>query len=120
MLAGAGAAMLLGFGLAVSPWYGLTFVLLIGLGASGALFFIMQTNVVLMLTPRETRGRLIGLQMLVIGMFPLGALIVGTLASLLSPQIAVMIMSATGLVLLIAIASIFRVVWQRPTPEQAA
>lgn len=112
MLAGSGAAMLLGFGLAASPWYGLTFALLVGLGAAGALFFIMQTNVILTLTPREVRGRLIGLQMLVIGSFPLGALIVGSLASLISPQAAVMIMSTIGLVLLIAIASMFRVVWR--------
>ena len=114
MLAGSGMAMLLGFGLAVSPWYGLTFALLIGLGGAGALFFIMQSNVILTLTPRETRGRLIGLQMLVIGMFPLGALIVGSLASLISPQAAVMIMSTIGLVLLSVIAMVFRVVWRRP------
>ena len=74
----------------------------------------MQSNVILTLTPRETRGRLIGLQMLVIGMFPLGALIVGILASLLSPQAAVMIMSAVGIVLLSVIAIVFRVIWRGP------
>ncbi len=115
MLSGAGGSMLLGFGLAVSPWYGLTFALLVALGGTGALFFIMQSNVILTLTPRETRGRLIGLQMLVIGMFPLGALIVGTLASLLSPQTAVMIMSTIGIILLTVIASRFRVIWRGPT-----
>ena len=118
MLAGSGVAMLLGFGLAVSPWYGLTFALLVGLGGAGSLFFIMQSNVILTLTPRETRGRLIGLQMLVIGMFPVGALIVGTLASLISPQAAIMIMSATGLILLIVIATVFRVIWRR-APQNA-
>ncbi len=114
MLTGSILSMLLGFGLAASPWYGLTLALLVALGGTGSLFFIMQSNVILSLTPRETRGRLIGLQMLVIGMFPVGALIVGGLASLITPQAAVAIMSAIGIALLTVIAIVFRALWRSP------
>jgi MFS family permease len=114
MLAGSILSLLLGFGLAASPWYGLTFVLLVALGGAGWFYHIMQSSVILSMAPREMRGRLIGLQMLVIGMFPLGALTVGALASLLSPQAAVMIMSTIGIVMLSVIASRFRVIWRGP------
>jgi MFS family permease len=112
MLFGSGGAMLTGFALAFSPWYGLTFVLLIVLGAMGSLFFMMQSNLIFGITPKESRGRIVGIQMLVIGMFPLGSLLVGILASVLTPQIAVAIMSAIGVAMLAATTIAFPVLWK--------
>jgi MFS family permease len=112
MLVGSGASMLIGFDLVASQWFGLTFLLLTALGSTGATFFIMQTNLILSLTPRESRGRLVGLQMLVIGMFPIGSLLVGALASWTSPQLAVSVMSTVGLVLLLLIGIAYPVLWR--------
>jgi len=112
MLFGSGGAMLTGFALAFSPWYGLTFALLVVLGAMGSLFFMMQSNLIFSITPKESRGRIVGMQMLVIGMFPVGSLFVGILASVFTPQIAVVTMSAIGAVFLITVALAFPVLLQ--------
>jgi len=112
MLFGSGGAMLIGFALAVSPWYGLTFVLLVALGAMGSLFFMMQSNLIFSITPKESRGRIVGIQMLVIGMFPVGSLLVGILASVFSPQIAVATMSAIGVIFLLAVMVAFPVLFR--------
>jgi MFS family permease len=112
MLFGACGAMLTGFALAFSPWYGLTFVLLVVLGAMGSLFFMMQSNLIFGITPKESRGRIVGIQMLVMGMFPAGSLLVGILASVFSPQMAVATMSAIGAILLIATTIAFPVLWK--------
>jgi len=109
MLFGSGGAMLTGFALAFSPWYGLTFALLVVLGALGSLFFMMQSNLIFSLTPKESRGRIVGLQMLVIGTFPVGSLLVGILASLFSPQMAVATMSAIGAIFLVIVTVAFPV-----------
>ena len=112
MLFGSGVSMLISSGLIASQWFPVTFALLIALGAAGATFFMMQTNLILSLTPRASRGRLVGLQMLVIGMFPVGSLLVGALASWTSPQLAVSIMSTIGLALLLIIGAAFPVLWR--------
>jgi len=112
MLLGSGGAMLTGFALAFSPWYGLTFALLVVLGAMGSLFFMMQSNLIFSITPKESRGRIVGMQMLVIDMFPVGSLFVGILASVFTPQIAVVTMSAIGAVFLITVALAFPVLLQ--------
>ena len=107
--------MLTGFALAFSPWYGLTFALLVVLGALGSLFFMMQSNLIFSLTPKESRGRIVGLQMLVIGMFPVGSLLVGILASLFSPQMAVATMSAIGAIFLVIVTVAFPVLLRGTT-----
>jgi len=96
-------AMATGFALAGSRSLLLTFGLLALQGVFVGTYVMMQNNLIMLLTPREARGRLVGLQMLVIGAFPLGALVVGALADALSPQAAVMIMSGAGLTLLAAL-----------------
>jgi len=93
-----------GFALAGSRSLLLTFGLLALQGVFVGTYVTMQNNLVMLLTPREARGRLIGLQMLVIGgAFPISALVVGAIANVLSPQVAVMIMSGAGLALMAAL-----------------
>ena len=93
-------AVALGFALAGSRMLLLTFGLLALQGVFVGTYVTMQNNLIMLLTPREARGRLVGLQMLVIGAFPISALVVGAIADALSPQAAVMIMSGAGLILM--------------------
>ncbi len=93
----------MGFALAGSRSLLLTFVLLALQGVFVGTYVAMGNRLVMLLTPRHARGRLVGLQMLVIGAFPISALAVGGLADALTPSAAVMIMSGIGLVLIVAL-----------------
>ncbi len=92
-----------GLALAGSRTLLLSFGLLALQGVFVGTYVTMQNNIVMLLTPRCARGRLVGLQMLVIGAFPLSALAVGALADVLSPQLAVAIMAGIGLLLIAAL-----------------
>ena len=97
-------AAAMGFALAGSRSLLLTFGLLTLQGVFVGTYATMQNNLLMLLTPREARGRLIGLQMLVVGgAFPMSALVVGAVADALSLQVAVMIMSGAGLALMAAL-----------------
>ena len=93
----------MGFALAGSRSLLLTFALLALQGVFVGAYVTMQNRLVMLLTPRQARGRFVGLQMLVIGAFPISALAVGGLADALTPSAAVMIMSGAGLVLIAAL-----------------
>ena len=69
--------------LALSPWLGLSLVLLAGLGVAGV-FFTTTANTTLQLeVPDEMRGRIMGLYtLLLMGMTPPGATVTGWLANL--------------------------------------
>jgi len=90
----------IGFPMAASTSLLLTFGLLALQGVFVGAYLTQQNNLIMVLTPRDARGRLVGLQMLVVGAFPLNSLVVGALADVLSPTLAVMIMSGIGLALM--------------------
>ena len=85
---------------ALSTLYALSFVLLIvaGVGMSG--FGTMQSAIALQAVPPEMRGRAMGAVALGIGSAPLGLLVIGPLAEASSPQVALLISTGAGLVLL--------------------
>ncbi|MBT4073494.1 MAG: MFS transporter [Chloroflexi bacterium] len=100
LLMAVGICMLIGIPLGLSSTLPLTLFLLFSLGVSASMFAVMQSHVILMSTPTKLRGRLIGIQTMFLVGFPVGALVVGSIASVFGPHAAVVGMSTTGLILI--------------------
>src|SRR5208282_5903539 len=90
--------------MALSPWYGLAFGLLLVGGLGTAAFSNMQTSLILIEAPPATRSRVMGIVTMAIGTGPLGVLAIGALSERLGPEIAILIMAGTGLAVLSLIA----------------
>ena len=101
---------------AISPWYPLSFLILLmaGLGLTG--FGTMQSTILLLSAEPERRGMAIGMMSLCIGIAPLGALQMGVIATVLNAQWAIGISAGAGLLLLIPIILFTPLVW-KPTAE---
>jgi MFS family permease len=84
-------------GMALSPWYGLAFVLLLIGGLGTAAFSNMQTTLILMEAPAAMRSRVMGIVTMCIGTGPLGVLAAGMLSEWLGPATAILIMAGFGL-----------------------
>lgn len=89
--------------LALSVWYGASFLILVAAGVSGNLFAIMSTSVFLLLTPDTMRGRVLGIQIFVIGCYPLGIFALGRLADAIGPGPALAWVAAVGILLACAV-----------------
>ncbi len=90
--------------MALSPWYGLAFVLLLIGGLGTAAFSNMQTSLILIEAPPNTRSRVMGIVTMAIGTGPLGVLVIGALSERLGPQTAILIMAGSGIAVLSLIA----------------
>ena len=103
-----------------SPWYVVTFTLLVlsGLGQSG--FSTMQTSITLLAAPEEMRGRMMGLLSTCIGVGnPIGALEIGAIASLFALHWSISLNALAGLVLVlpaIALTPLVRRPLAQPPP----
>ena len=88
---------------ALSPWYPVSFVLLLvsGLGAAG--FSTMQSTIIMMSSPPEIRGAALGVLGQCIGVAAVGGVIVGFVADYLGAQAAVALSTGLGLALLIPV-----------------
>ena len=75
------------FGL--SPWYELTLVGLLFAGVGQGTYFIFQTATILSAADPAMRGRAMGMLTLCIGTAPVGVLMVGALADVVGPRVAV-------------------------------
>ncbi len=93
-------SMLIGIPMGLSSTLPVTIFLLFSLGVSTSMYVVMQSNVILLSTPTEVRGRLIGIQTMFFIAFPIGAVVVGSIASVFGPHVAVAGMSIVGLVLI--------------------
>ena len=107
-----------------SPWYALSFGLLIAGGIGQAGFGTMQSAITMLEAPREMRGRMMGLLSVCIGVgTPLGTLEIGAMAVLFSTQWALSVNAFVGVILLIPAVFFTPLVW-RPSagtvPEPAA
>ena len=98
---------------AISPWYPLSFVLLLlaGLGAAG--YSTMQSTIILISAEPDMRGTALGMLGQCIGMAAVGGLAVGVVASVFSAQAAVAMSVSLGLLLLIP-AVVFSPLIRRP------
>jgi MFS family permease len=92
-----GAAALL-IGVALSPVFVLSLVILFVLGVCTGLFGVHQAVLVLSATPAESRARALGLIATGIGMTPIGMLLIGGLSSAAGAQAAIATTAALGLV----------------------
>ena len=96
------ALFLLAF--AGSPWYGLSLVLQLGIGAAESGFGTMQSAIVLLAAPEHARGRAMGILSACIGTQPLGSLWIGFVASRAGAPLATALNAGLALVLMIPVA----------------
>ena len=103
---------------ALSPWYPLSFIMLVlaGLGAAG--YSTMQSTIILISADPEMRGTALGMLGQCIGVAAVGGLAVGVVADLFSAQAAVAMSVSLGLVLLIP-AVFFSPLIRRPIAPPA-
>jgi MFS family permease len=98
---------------ALSPWYPVSFLMLLlsGLGAAG--YSTMQSTIILISSEPEMRGTALGMLGQCIGVAAVGGLAVGIVANYFSAQIAVAMSVSLGL-LLLAPAVFFSPLVRRP------
>ena len=101
-----------------SPWFLISFILLLIGGWGQAGFSTMQATIVLLASHQELRGRTQGAQGLVNGLGHLiGGYEIGAIASAFGITLAIGLNAAAGIILLIALAIITPLVKQRGTPQ---
>ena len=88
---------------ALSPWYALSFLLLMVVGMGNAGFSTMQSTIILLSAAPGMRGRAVGILGLCIGATPLGLLELGAIATLVSAPVAVGFNAILALLLLLPI-----------------
>jgi MFS family permease len=96
----------------LAPIFPLACFLLVAGGFGSAAFANMQTSLIVLHAPPHVRSRLMGLLTVCIGMGPLGILLVGVLAEVLGPLLAIDVIETAGFVLVAAIG----LVWRRNDP----
>ncbi|MBI4310527.1 MAG: MFS transporter [Chloroflexi bacterium] len=79
-LFGTSIAMAMVLAFALSPYYSLSLLILFLEGLAVASFGTMQSTIVLLATPPEMRGRIMGVLMMAIGAGPVGTLLTGAMA----------------------------------------
>lgn len=89
-----------------SPWFISAFLSLVLVGMSFNVYRIMNNTVLQELTPREMMGRVLGIYHTDKGLQPLGALMVGTLASLAGAPLAVGLSAGACLVMSVALLAL--------------
>lgn len=104
---------------ALSPWYPLSFLMLMlaGLGAAG--YSTMQSTMIMISAEPEMRGTALGMLGQCIGVAALGGLAVGVAANYFSAQAAVAMSVSLGLILLIPVVA-FSPLIRRPTAPAAS
>ena len=106
---------------ALSPWYPVSFfmLLLAGLGAAG--YSTMQSTIILISSEPEMRGTALGMLGQCIGVAAVGGLAVGIVANFFSAYVAVAMSVSLGLILLLP-AMFFSPLIRRPIapPEETA
>lgn len=82
--------------MALSPWYGLAFALLLAGGLGTAVFANMQTSLILIEAPPAARSRVMGIVTMCIGTGPIGVLAIGALSERIGPSAAILLMATLG------------------------
>jgi MFS family permease len=87
----------------LSPWYGLSFLLLMLVGMGNAGFSTMQSTIILLSAAPGMRGRAVGILGLCIGSTPLGLLELGAVAAIFGAPLAIGFNAALALVLMVPV-----------------
>ncbi len=101
---------------AFSPWYPLSFILLLFAGIGSAGFGTMQSTIIMIAADPEVRGVSLGVLGHCIGVSAAGAVVVGQLAEHVDPNIAVGMSTGLGLFLLITLMPFSPLVKRPITP----
>ena len=100
-------AMIVGVGVAAvawSPWFLVSFLLLFSAGVGQSGFSTMQSTILLLSSPAEMRGRIMGSQGLVNGLGHLiGGVEIGAIASAFTISLAIGINAGVGLLLMLPV-----------------
>ena len=96
-----------------SRWYGVSVPILLVLGLGAAGFSTMQSTIVLMVSRPEMRGRALGVISVAIGAMPLGSLLIGGVATVVSPSFALGLNAGIGAVLLAGVIILMPVLRER-------
>ena len=97
------AALLQGFGnigFSFTESFGIGFFVIASLGLVSMVFGITHTMLILLVAPTNFRGRVMGFQVLMMGLFPLGSLALGYAADAIGLPQAVRFFAISGIVLL--------------------
>ena len=94
--------MLMAF--SMSRWVPLSMLVGFAIGASNSVYQTQNQAIVQIITPRNFRGRVLSIFQLDKGFVPLGSLAAGVLASLYGAPLALLMLSATGVILVLAIS----------------
>ena len=95
------------------PWLGGAMLFVVGLG--GAAYAAMQTTLVILSTPAEVRGRMMGVLSVCIGTGPIGFYHVGVLADSIGARDAIALIGLEGLIAAIVVSLVWPEIHRRPT-----
>ncbi len=112
-----GLVMVLLFSLSSSYLISLPILLVLGLGTSG--FGTMQATIVMLLAKDEMRGRALGVVSLAIGAGPLGALMIGAIASVTDASFAIGVHAVLGIASLSLVALMMPSLRRQTVPDGA-
>ncbi len=117
-LFGAGSALVLFSVLmfVLSPWYPVSFLVLMVAGLGNAGFGTMQSTIIMGSAQPDMRGTAIGVMSLCIGLGPIGTLELGGLTSLMDTRMAIGINATVGLLLMLPVVLFTPLVRRRITP----
>ena len=90
---------------ALSSWPPLSFAVMTAIGLAASPFAVLQTTLLLMMTPPDVQGRVMGIQELTIGVMPLASIVLGAAAELIGIT-HVALINGTLLVLFLAIMGV--------------
>ena len=94
------------------PWLGGAMLFVVGLG--GAAYAAMQTTLVILSTPAEVRGRMMGVLSVCIGTGPIGFYHMGALADWIGARDAVALIGLEGLIAAIVVSLVWPEIHRRP------
>ena len=111
-----GLIAVIAFSVSRSYFLSLPVLIVLGLGTSG--FGTMQAIIIILMAREDMRGRALGVMSIAIGAGPLGALMIGGIASATSAPFAVGLQGALGIISLLLVALLMPSLWQRTAPEE--
>ena len=104
-----------------SPWFAVSFLLLFAAGVGQAGFSTMQSTILLLSSPAEMRGRIMGSQSLVNGLGHLiGGVEIGAIAQAFTISLAIGVNAGIGLLLMLPVALLTPLVWRPVVPHRGS
>jgi hypothetical protein len=117
-LGGSGLACFMLLLFSLSHWYSVSLPVLLVLGLGSGAFGTMQAAIVVLVARDEMRGRALGVVAVAIGSSPLGSLLVGGVATAVSPSFAVGLNASLGLGFLLLVGLLMPSILQRTEADR--